>query len=448
MKKKNVSAFIGLSALGYKQPLGLAGYVLAWTLYHSAICNAQNAYVEDWGTPLAYEDRSYYPSIRTILFHPLNEPLAFPAIALSSSKQLLLRFDDLLAQGNTFSYTLILCNSDWTPSTLSKSEYLIGYQDHRISNVDYSFNTFVPYSHYQLLLPNSEMTFNRSGNYLLVVYEESQAYPVLTRRFVVYEEKVQIGGEVRRPSRVEYRETHQEVDFVVNHGEYDIPDPFNDLHTVLLQNQRWNASIRGLEPRFVQAGHLNYDYDRENLFPGGNEWRNFDTKDERNLSLNVRRIELDTNFTYFIQTQYSRSIERYSTEFDINGQRVIRNTGSSAPNTEADYVWVDIELKIKDAPADRTYYLIGAFNDWRFTSENRMAFDYARGSFRSKLLLKQGYYNYQFAELSEDQGRLDGPEGDHWETENTYQLIIYHRGIGIRYDRVIGFKEFTSEDVY
>ena len=122
----------------------------------------------------------------------------------------------------------------------------------------------------------------------------------------------------------------------------------------------------------------------------------------------MRRIKLDTNFTYFIQTQYSRSIERYSTEFDINGQRVIRNTGSSAPNTEADYVWVDIELKIKDAPADRTYYLIGAFNDWRFTSENRMAFDYARGSFRSKLLLKQGYYNYQFAELSEDQGRLDG----------------------------------------
>ena len=69
-------------------------------------------------------------------------------------------------------------------------------------------------------------------------------------------------------------------------------------------------------------------------------------------------------------------------------------------------------------------------------------------SFRSKLLLKQGYYNYQFAALSEDQKGSDSPEGDHWETENTYQLIIYHRGIGIRYDRVIGFKEFSSEDVY
>lgn len=434
--------------MGYEQPFGLVRPLLIWTLCISVICNAQDAYVQEWGTPLSYEDRSYYPSIRTVLFHPLNEPLAFPAIALGSSEQLLLRFDDLLAQGNAFSYTLILCNSDWTPSTLKKSEYISGYQDHRISDVDFSFNTFVPYSHYQLLLPNSEMNFNKSGNYLLVVYEEDQAYPVLTRRFVVYEEKVQVGGEVRRPSRVEYRETHQEVDFVVNHGEYDIPDPFNTLHTVLLQNQCWNTSISELKPRFVQAGRLNYDYDRENLFPGGNEWRNFDTKDERNLSLNVRRIELDTNFTYFIQTQYPRSIERYSTEFDINGQRVIRSTGSNAPNTEADYAWVDIELKMNDAPADRTYYVVGAFNDWRFTSENRMSFDYTRGSFRSKLLLKQGYYNYQFAALSEDQKGSDSPEGDHWETENTYQLIIYHRGIGIRYDRVIGFKEFSSEDVY
>lgn len=434
--------------MGYEQPLALMAFILTWTLCFSRICAAQDAYAEEWGTPLVYDDISYYPSIRTVLFHPLNEPLAFPAIALGSNKQLLLRFDDLLAQGNTFSYTLILCNSDWTPSALSKSQYLSGYQNHRISDVDYSFNTFVPYSHYQLLLPNAEMSVNKSGNYLLVVYEDDQEYPILTRRFVVYEEKVQIGGEVRRPNRVAYRQTHQEVDFIINHGEYDIPDPFNDLNTVLLQNQRWKTAIRGLKPRFVQSGRLNYDYDRENLFPGGNEWRNFDTKDERNLSLNVRRIELDTNFTYFIRTQYPRSIDRYSTEFDINGQRVIRSTGSSVPNTEADYVWVDIELKISEAPADRTYYVLGAFSDWRFTSENRMTFDYARNSFRSKLLLKQGYYNYQFAALSDDPKGSSSPEGDHWETENTYQLIIYHRSIGIRYDRVIGYKEFSSEDVY
>ena len=158
--------------MGYEQPFGLVRPLLIWTLCISVICNAQDAYVEEWGTPLSYEDRSYYPSIRTVLFHPPNEPLAFPAIALGSSEPLLLRFDDLLAQGNAFSYTLILCNSDWTPSTLKKSEYISGYQDHRISEVDFSFNTFVPYSHYQLLLPNSEMNFNKSGNYLLVVYEE------------------------------------------------------------------------------------------------------------------------------------------------------------------------------------------------------------------------------------------------------------------------------------
>ena len=229
----------------------------------------------------------------------------------------------------------------------------------------------------------------------------------------------------------------------MNHGEYDV-DPFNTLHAYSFKT---NAGT----PSSVNSNHVLCKLDGSTTtttrepFPE-NEWRNFDTKDKQSVA-ECTTDQVDTNFTYFIQTQYPRSIERYSTEFDINGQRVIRSTGSNAPNTEADYSGgyrVENERCASESDLLRS---------WRI---QRLAL-YIGKSHVIRL------YAWQFSQqASAETGLLqlsvrrfirrpkgsDSPRGDHWETENTYQLIIYHRGIGIRYDRVIGFKEFSSEDVY
>jgi len=56
------------------------------------------------------------------------------------------------------------------------------------------------------------------------------------------------------------------------------------------------------------------------------------------------------------------------------------------------------------------------------------------------MLLKQGYYNYEYAYLRD--GSADGTasifEGSHYETENDYLVFIYYRNPQERYDRLLG----------
>jgi hypothetical protein len=397
-----------------------------------------------------FKDKIYRDHIKTVQLFPSNDILAFPAILLQSRQTLELHFDDLKAQSTTYNYTIVHCNADWTPSDLMKSQYLEGYQDYFITEFAYSFNTYVPYTHYSLRIPNAQIQPILSGNYLLVVYKDKVDEPILTKRFVIYEEIANFSGRIRRPSKVETMDTHQELDFNLNHSGYEIPNAFTDLHVSLLQNQSWASSIDNLKPRFIQNYLLNYDFDLENQFPGGNEWRVFDTKDDRNLSMNIRKIELDTNLTYYLETDQSRAINRYTTWDDINGMFVIRTTTGTDNQTESDYVWVDFFLKIEEPFRNEDAYVTGAFSNWTCLESYKMTYDYSLGVYRKKILLKQGYYNYMYslAESPNSGLSLDDLEGNHWETENSYQLIAYHREIGLRYDRVIAFSQFSSSDLY
>ena len=121
----------------------------------------------------------------------------------------------------------------------------------------------------------------------------------------------------------------------------------------------------------------------------------------------------------------------------------------TAIDFEADYAYVDFILDYP-APLDKgDLYVFGKFTDWKALPEYRLEYDYVRNAYRGRFLLKQGYYNYLYA-LQKDNGELDieAIEGSHWETENTYQILVYNRDVGIRYDRLVGFSEFSSEDLY
>src|SRR5690606_27411909 len=120
----------------------------------------------------------------------------------------------------------------------------------------------IPYTNYRLSLPNKNLRFKISGNYLLKVFrDDDPEHLVLTRRFMVYEEVVHAGGQVRRATRVEDNLTKQEVDFTINHSGYLIQDPFKDLKVTLMQNQRWDNAITSLKPQFIQNSQLVYNYD-------------------------------------------------------------------------------------------------------------------------------------------------------------------------------------------
>jgi hypothetical protein len=399
---------------------------------------------------MLYEDHVYKEGIKTVRLHPINDEMAMPIINLNGGV-LRLSFDDLYADFMNLSYTIIHCNADWTPSGLLTQEYIANLQDGYIQNYEYSLNTLFSYTHYNLDIPNGNMRLLKSGNYIVKVYASNDPTDlVLTKRFMVYEDIVTAGGQVYRPTVVDYFNTGQEVRFTISHPNYEIPNPFTDLKVHVMQNQRWDNAITNLKPQFLQNNQLVYNYNRETTFSGDNEFRFFDIKNMRTLTLNMRRVDIDSVFTVYLKDDASREIVRYSTYPDINGQFVVRRLDATNSASEADYVYVDFQLRYPEPLSEGDVYVFGKFSDWKLLPEYRLTYDRYRKAYHSKLLLKQGYYNFMYAVYDGNNKAADVTkvEGSHWETENTYQILVYNREIGQRYDRLIGFGEISSADLY
>ena len=56
-------------------------------------------------------------------------------------------------------------------SKLLKSEYLDGNDNNLIENIESSYGTLQRYTNYKLSLPNNDVSFKISGNYLLEILD-------------------------------------------------------------------------------------------------------------------------------------------------------------------------------------------------------------------------------------------------------------------------------------
>lgn len=395
-------------------------------------------YTAAWSQNIPAVNNLYHDNIHTVELVRTGEINSYPFINLNGGGTLNLSFDDFHADFKNYQYTFLHCNADWTPSDLIKAEYLGTYQQEIIRNYDFSFNTFVPFTHYDLTFPNQYIKFTKSGNYLLIVYLDDPSEPAFTLRFVVFEEVVTISTDTHRANTADMMAEYQQVDFSIYHGSYPIPDPFRDLKVTVLQNQRWDNAIYNLKPRFLSNNTLNYDYDLENNFLGGNEFREFDTKNMRTLSLRVRKIEIDTSYVAYVTREESRQFKQFITWQDLNGNFTIRKQDVDNSATEADYVLMDFYMKYPmQIPGG--CYIYGGLTNWRLNPMYQLQYDNDEGAYRGRFYFKQGFYNYQYATMTPQGGADTTPfEGDHWQTENEYTVIVYHREISIRYDRVVG----------
>lgn len=421
----------------------IIGFILSSTL---AIF-AQDDFVQS--KELVYEDKIYNDFIKTVTLRPLSDPLGMPIIKLNTADKLNIGFDDLTGESRTYNYKVIHCNANWTNSDLMPAEYINGYFDYFTNNFEYSTNTYVAYTHYKITLPNENMSFIKSGNYLLIVYEEDYRKPLFTRRFVVYEDVVSAGGQVKRATSVDQMMTDQEVDFFINSIGYNIPNPFTDLKVTLIQNFRWDNAIYNLKPRFLNSETLDYNYDAENTFPGGAEFRFFDLKNLQVATQEVQYTRLEDLYTVTLKPDLPRRIKNYSYNDDINGQYVVRKLGSDQSDVEADYAYVDFFLPVDDPYSGGNLYVVGLFNFYKPTLEHQMKYNPSLKAYTAQILIKQGYYDYAYGFKSDMEVAfsLEEVEGNHWETRNDYTLIIYHRELGARYDRVIGIQNWIDSEV-
>ena len=391
-----------------------------------------------------FKDEIFKPFIKTVRLYPrLNtsdQDLQAPIVSLTSNPGLILEFDALLEDYEPFQAKLIHCNADWTRSMLSDIEILADYNSFDLNDFKYSENTNTLYTHYIFEVPKTKV----SGNFILMVYRNGDQDDILfTSRFVVFENRVSIKTNPVLSTAVSQRDFNQQIEFSLNYGVLDISNPHSDVYVVIRQNQRWDNAIYGLRPTLVRQDQSFMEYrhfNQENNFKAGNEFRFFDLRTFRFRGQNISYIDSDAipmiAHTFIDQ---SRSHGVYSQLKDLNGQYFIETREPQAGYLETDYFNTKFQLSSPKGE-EGDVYVIGAFNNWQRNSENKMEFDPNTLLYTCDILLKQGVYSYNYY--------LEGNpyffEGSYYQTENTYDILVYYRPLGSFTERVVGYSSFSA----
>lgn len=394
---------------------------------------------------LRYEDYIYEPQIRTVqLYKQTGNPremLEFPVMSLAHDSRFMLEFDELGDQYHDYYVRILQCDRDWTRSQLAEMEYLDTFNEYTVTHYEVSSGTRTPYTHYKFEVPKVK----KSGNYLLVVYRDgNQDDIVITRRFMIFKNMVNVDMEVRFTNSVKQRWQNQQVEFVVDYTGYPLDNPMQTVDVLIRKNGRWDNAIYGLKPLYVREVEHTLDYrhfDLENNFMGGNEYRLFDIRSLYQRGLGVGEIYNKNNKQeIFLTIDSSRKAFDYTYIPDMNGYYIIQNFETRLGDVESEYMPVHFFLRSPKLPGN--VYVFGQLSNWKFGPDHRMAYDDSLSGYYLTRVLKQGYYNYKYFYQSRpdtipSEYRF---EGSYNVTENIYDLLIYYRAIGARYDEIIAYE--------
>ena len=385
------------------------------------------------------KDTVAFEYLKTVQIAPVGAPLDFPAYELGVKNGLEFSFDDMAYEWNNYAYKIYHCTKEWEKSDLLINQYLDGFDGNYLNDFAISVGTFVPYTHYSLRIPNANARPRISGNYVLEVYQNDDLNDlIIRRRFIIYEDLVMPSVQVLRAADLTNFSTQQMVNAKVALAGYPVQDFFQDLDLSILQNRRWDNALNRLKPTFIDDGMLEYNFLGEYAFEGGVEFHSFDTKRLNQVGMGVKVSRLDTCWSVYLEEKKNRSISVYSFQNDINGRRLIQRADVGNPDLAGDYCWVDFFLESPELEVP--VYVYGQLSNWKLDPEFELTYDFNKQAYTGKVLLKQGYYNYIFAHPNENGGVSSAlTEGTHWQTKNDYTLIMYNRGMGLRYDRIIGY---------
>ena len=414
-----------------------------------------------------YIDQTYVDHIKTVRLHIEGFPHSYPIIDLGGGARLRLSFDDLQQEVGRYSYSFVHCNQDWTPSTLGQMEYNSGYANDYLENYDFSLRTLMQYVHYDLTFPNRNMRLEKSGNYLLVVYDaQDDDRVVITRRFMVSENIAGISGQVRRPSVVDKIRTHQEVQLTVNTQQLRPRAPLQEISATVLQNGRWDNAVVGLNANLLGRENVTFNYQDAIVFRGGNEFRNLDLRSVQAPRTAVASITNEGDrYAMLLAPEETRGNSTYVLYFDLNGDFVNFRADRPVVNLAdeflqenyarfgldftGEYIEATFVLRTRnDLPLDEDIYLFGAMTEWQLKYDYRMVWNPSISAYVGRALIKQGFYNYYYVT---DRGAgtppaYDRTEDNFTQTENDYIALTYYRPLGGRYDRLVGTAILNSNN--
>ena len=399
---------------------------------------------------VAQVTRTNVPHVRTLQVIANGNPMAPPIIHLNTEDKVEISFDELTHEYHRYTYKITHCNADWTPSDLFDTDYLQGFNENVIEDYENSLNTTMLYTHYEFTLPNDEAQLLVSGNYVVSIYgEDDDESPVAQVSFSVIEPRVGVSAEVSSNTDIDTNDSHQQVNFTVNYQGINVTSPQSEFKTRIYQNLRTDNCVTDVLPTYLRPGQMQYVHNTKLIFPAGNEYRRFEIF---NLHYGYQDVDemqyFDPYYHATLYPDYPRV--NYSYDEDQNGRFFIRYDMGQDPDTEADYLFVHFTLEGFDTPLPNgKLYLNGDFTYDQFTSTYSLDYNEQTRCYEGVQLVKQGLYNWLYLYVPEGStvGQTAPVEGDFYETENDYLILVYHRPFGGRYDQLVGMTsvKFSQE---
>ena len=377
-------------------------------------------------------------NIKTVSFVQNNQNVV-PIFQLGDAFQL--QFDDLYGNDASYFYEIVHCDYNWNPSDIQKRDYLQGFDNQRIQESSSSFNCLQIYTHYRLPFPNSTTQLKISGNYMLKILNEDKEV-VFSRKFIVYENLVTVPIQIKRARTVTNLDTKHNLEFTIKSNVINFQNPLKNIKTVLLQNGKFNNAISNIKPQFTIGNDLVYKYDTPTQFWAGNEFLYFDNKEIRAASNTISRVDSQKDiYSSYLFTNEARANSNYYNNQDVNGNFVIRRLFAENSDVEADYAWVYFSLS---APlfrsSDGAIYVTGMFNNYALTAENKMEYNPEKAIYEKAILIKQGFTNFEYLAVKPN-GSIDSEnaiDGNYFQTENEYTVLVYYKEDTDRFTRIIG----------
>jgi hypothetical protein len=266
----------------------------------------------------------------------------------------------------------------------------------------------------------------------------------------VYEDKAVIGAQVQQPFNPQVFRTHQKMQFKINTRNLNVVNALQQIKVVILQNDRWDNAIRNIKPTFMTNNEVQYNTEEDAILAAGKEWRWLDLRSFRLQSDRVQSAKYSTTATeIFVKTDVSRRSYQFNFYRDNNGHYFLEPSESVNPLWQSDYATV----RFSYAPPgnipypDKDVYLFGQLTNYGAADSARMRFNAEKGVYETSLFLKQGYYDYAYVTKERNRNTpfsFEDTEGNYWESENEYTVLIYYWSLGGRADELVGVLKINS----
>ncbi len=391
----------------------------------------------------------YMPNIKTAQLFRVGNQQALPVYALNSGDRMELEFDDMDGSVKSYYYSFVLCDYNWKPVDVSPFDYIKGFTQNRITTYRYSSIALTRYTHYQAFLPDRNAVPTKSGNYLLKVFLDGDTSKLaFTKQMLVVDQKATINAAVVQPFTPDKFNTHQKIRLAVNATGINTFSAAQQVKVVILQNNRWDIAQRDIVPTFVRGNMLDYTAENIGVFPAGKEWRWLDLRSFKLQSDRVDHADYAKTFTdIYLKTDIDRSAYKYVYYADLNGMYNIISYESINPFWQADYATVHFYMARADGTEypNKDIYLAGAFTGYELSDKWKMTYNPESLKYECNAFLKQGYYNYTYMMVDKnDPAQRTELEGNYWETENSYTILVYYKAFTDRSDQLIGVATIDS----